>query len=135
MKRNLKVVKTEEYMWRSYCWNQHHGYAYVTCWWVRDADTDELILGGYNNGNNTRSGSVFIERKRDAKAFIDGYSAFHKGDAKVGCNKAGYHFFDSGEVPDYRAPKRYGNRMAAYEAIDSFKTGAVFAAEEEKGDR
>lgn len=74
-KRELKIVKKEAYVWRvnSLGMGEHHGY--IPCWYVVDKNTDEIISGGYRSGNNYQSGTANIPRKKDAKAFIDGYLA------------------------------------------------------------
>ncbi|MBG5537661.1 hypothetical protein [Pseudomonas aeruginosa] len=34
------------------------------------------VAGGYQSGNNTRSGSVNLARRKDAKSWVDGFHAF-----------------------------------------------------------
>ncbi|MFJ7313480.1 hypothetical protein ACIQVE_12045 [Pseudomonas sp. NPDC098747] len=34
------------------------------------------VTGGFTSGNNTRSGTVDLARRKDAKAWIDGYCAY-----------------------------------------------------------
>lgn len=78
--RRLVVTKTREYLWRLYCWNQHADHNWVTCWHVEDADTGEQLAGGHDRGNNTRSGSANLPRKKDAAAWRDGYLAAQAGE-------------------------------------------------------
>ncbi|EMY3672604.1 hypothetical protein [Pseudomonas aeruginosa] len=74
--RGFRIENEPAYLWRMYCWRQHAGHAYVACWYVYDAEGNR-VAGGYDGGNNTRSGSVHIARRKDAKAWVDGFHAYH----------------------------------------------------------
>ncbi len=74
-KRNLIIVKKPAYVWRVNSLGMGEHFAHIPCWYVVDADTNEIIEGGYRSGNNYQSGSAYMPRKKEAKAFIDGYNA------------------------------------------------------------
>lgn len=71
--RELIVVKKPAYVWRVHSWGLGENFNHIPCWYVIDKNTDEIIAGGYHSGSNVQSGRAFIPRKKDAKAFIDGY--------------------------------------------------------------
>ncbi len=73
--RNLVAKKKEAYVWRVNSLGMGEHFNHIPCWYVVDKDTDEVISGGYNSGSNYQSGSANIPRRKDAKAFIDGYNA------------------------------------------------------------
>ena len=72
----FRIVNTPAYIWRIYCWGSHAGHNHVACWYVFDAE-GKRVTGGFTSGNNTRSGTVDLARRKDAKAWVDGYCAFH----------------------------------------------------------
>lgn len=74
--RGFRIENEPAYIWRIYCWGSHAGHNHVACWYVYDAE-GKRVAGGYSSGNNTRSGSVHIARRKDAKAWVDGYLAYH----------------------------------------------------------
>ena len=74
--QGFRIENEPAYLWRIYCWGQHADHSNVACWYVYDAD-GKRVAGGFTSGNNTRSGSVYIPRRKDAKAWVDGYLAYH----------------------------------------------------------
>lgn len=74
--RGFRIENEPAYIWRTSCWGQFANHNHVACWYVYDA-TGKRVAGGYDSGNNTRSGSANIPRRMDAKAWVDGYLAFH----------------------------------------------------------
>lgn len=74
--RGFRIENEPAYIWRIYCWGQFAGHNYVPCWYVYNAE-GKRVAGGYDSGNNTRSGSANLARRKDAKAWIDGWHAFH----------------------------------------------------------
>lgn len=74
--KGFRIENIPAYIWRTYCWGSHSGHAYVACWYVFD-DKDRKVSGGYDSGNNTRSGHANLARLKDAKAWVDGWHAFH----------------------------------------------------------
>ncbi|MBJ2286643.1 MULTISPECIES: hypothetical protein [Bacteria] len=73
--KGFRIVNTPAYIWRIYCWGSHAGHNNVACWYVFDAEGKQ-VTGGYTAGNNTRSGTVDMARRKDAKAWVDGYCAY-----------------------------------------------------------
>lgn len=73
--RGFKIENRPAYIWRMYCFKQHAGHSHVACWYVQDAQGKQ-VAGGYDAGNNTRSGSAKLARRKDAKAWIDGFHAY-----------------------------------------------------------
>ncbi|MBH3307942.1 hypothetical protein I5P84_00550 [Pseudomonas mosselii] len=73
--KGFRIENNPAYIWRIYCWGAHSGHNHVACWYVLDAEGKRLA-GGYDAGNNTRSGRANIPRRKDAKAWIDGWHAF-----------------------------------------------------------
>lgn len=72
--KGFRIENIPAYIWRIYCWGSHAGHNYVACWYVFDAD-GKRVTGGYSSGNNTRSGTVDLARRKDAKAWVDGFLA------------------------------------------------------------
>ncbi|HGA2320483.1 TPA: hypothetical protein ACIRVE_005099 [Pseudomonas putida] len=73
--KGFRIENTPAYIWRIYCWGSHAGHNHVACWYVFDAE-GKRVTGGYTSGNNTRSGTVDLARRKDAKAWVDGYCAY-----------------------------------------------------------
>ena len=73
--RGFRIENEPAYIWRLYCWAQFANHSHVPCWYVYDA-TGKRVAGGYDAGNNTRSGSANLARRKDAKAWVDGWHAF-----------------------------------------------------------
>jgi len=73
--KGFRIENQPAYVWRMYCWHSHAGHNHIPCWYVFDAEGKQ-VTGGYDSGNNTRSGSADIPRRKDAKAWIDGYLAY-----------------------------------------------------------
>lgn len=73
--KGFEIYKVRAYVWRLYCWSQFANYAYIDSWIVRDAETGKHLYGGHRSGNNTSSGYALLARRKDAKAFVDGYVA------------------------------------------------------------
>lgn len=73
--KGFRIENTPAYIWRIYCWGSHAGHNHVACWYVFDAE-GKRVTGGFTPGNNTRSGSVDLARRKDAKAWVDGYCAY-----------------------------------------------------------
>lgn len=73
--KGFRILNQPAYIWRIYCWGAHAGHNHVSCWYVFDME-GKKISGGYTSGNNTRSGAVDLARRKDAKAWIDGYCAY-----------------------------------------------------------
>ncbi|HBO2241647.1 hypothetical protein [Pseudomonas aeruginosa] len=73
--RGFRIENERAYIWRTYCWGSHAGHNWVACWYVYDAH-GKRVAGGYDSGNNTRSGSAHMARRKDAKAWVDGYHAY-----------------------------------------------------------
>lgn len=99
-KRNLIAVNIPAYVWRVHAWGMGENHNYIPCWYVIDKDTNEIILGGFNSGNNFQSGSAYIPRRKDAKAFIQGFLASdddtnpHADVEKVKVNLGSVGYFD-----------------------------------------
>lgn len=74
--RGFRIENEPAYLWRIYCWGSHADHNNVACWYVYDAE-GKRVAGGYRSGNNCKSGSVDLARRKDAKAWVDGYLAFH----------------------------------------------------------
>ncbi|PSV00343.1 hypothetical protein [Photobacterium kishitanii] len=74
-KRNLVAIKKEAYVWRVHSLGMGATLNHIPCWYVVDKDTDEVLAGGYKSGHNCQSGNADIPRRKDARAFIDGYNA------------------------------------------------------------
>lgn len=72
----LKIEKRQDYIWKCYCFGSHYNMDHAVSWYVVDADTGEVMDGGCQSGNNTHSGHVYNERKKDAKAWLDGFLAY-----------------------------------------------------------
>lgn len=81
--RNLEITKTREYVWCLRNFRQDAGFTHITCWHVIDADTGEMVVGGHRRGSNSQSGKAYIPRKKDAKAFIEGYHAAENGEVSI----------------------------------------------------
>lgn len=73
--KGFRIENQPAYVWRMYCWHAHSGHNHIACWYVFDEEGKQ-VAGGYNSGNNTRSGYADIPRRKDAKAWIDGYLAY-----------------------------------------------------------
>jgi hypothetical protein len=73
--KGFRIENDPAYIWRTYCWGSHAGHNHVACWYVFNAE-GKRVTGGYTSGNNTRSGSVDLARRKDAKAWVDGYCAY-----------------------------------------------------------
>ena len=115
--RKLKIEKTREYVWRVFHFGSGAHHNWITCWHVVDADTGERLTGGYSQGNNTRSGYAEIERKKDAKAFIDGYEAATRGEVN----------YTSGHIGPYVRLTKEQRRGLDSEQQEQFKHGARVA--------
>tara|TARA_B100000700_G_scaffold311500_2_gene393773 strand:+ start:188191 stop:188691 length:501 start_codon:yes stop_codon:yes gene_type:complete len=65
------VVNKPAYVWRvnSLGMGEHHGY--IPCWYIVDRDGN-VLDGGYQSGNNCRSGKANYARKKDAMAVAMG---------------------------------------------------------------
>lgn len=74
--KGFRIENIPAYIWRTYCWGSHAGHNYVDCWYVFDAQ-GRKVAGGYDAGNNTRSGKANLARRKDARAWVDGWHAFH----------------------------------------------------------
>lgn len=74
--KGFRIENEPAYVWRMHCWNAHADHNHIACWYVFDAD-GKRVAGGYSSGNNTQSGSAHIARRKDAKAWVDGYLAYH----------------------------------------------------------
>lgn len=78
---HLTVTKTREYVWRigpfgNASLSSHN---HITCWHVDNAKTGNRFEGGHKQGNNCQSGSAVFARKKDAKAWADGFMAAEAG--------------------------------------------------------
>ncbi|EQM71634.1 hypothetical protein QYE80_21480 [Pseudomonas tohonis] len=73
--RGFRIENQPAYIWRIHCWGQFADHNHVPCWYVYDAN-GKCVAGGYDSGNNTRSGSANIPRRKDAKAWVDGFHAY-----------------------------------------------------------
>lgn len=73
--RGFRIENEPAYIWRSYCWGAHYDHAHVACWYVYNL-AGQRVAGGFSAGNNTRSGSAHIARRKDAKAWVDGFKAY-----------------------------------------------------------
>jgi len=77
----LSVVKKEAYVWGLSNFGQHEHHRHIPCWYVINSETQEVLTGGFSRGNNTRSGKADIPRRKDAKAWMEGYQAALAGKA------------------------------------------------------
>ena len=73
--RELVVKKHVVNMWRVSTGARTVCIKPVACWFVVDHNTGEIVKGGYDLGHEDHSGASYIPRRKDAKAFIDGYNA------------------------------------------------------------
>jgi len=73
---NLVIEKRQDYIWKCYNFGHDYNMDFQTSWYVVDTDTNTVMDGGCHSGNNTKSGHVLNERKKDAKAWLDGFNAF-----------------------------------------------------------
>lgn len=73
--KGFRIENNPAYIWRIYCWGSHANHNHVACWYVFDVD-GKRMTGGYTSGNNTKSGTVDFPRRKDAKAWVDGYLAY-----------------------------------------------------------
>jgi hypothetical protein len=73
--KGFRIENDPAYIWRIYSWGSHAGHNHVACWYVLDAE-GKRVTGGYTSGNNTRSGTVDLARRKDAKAWVDGFCAY-----------------------------------------------------------
>lgn len=88
--RGFKITNEPAYIWRTYCWGSHAGHNHVPCWYVQDA-TGKRVVGGFYAGNNTRSGYANVPRRKDAKAWVDGFLAFANEPENRELTKAGFY--------------------------------------------
>ena len=103
--KGFRIENEPAYLWRSYCWGSHYDHANVACWYVYDTE-GKRVAGGYDSGNNTRSGSVHIARRKDAKAWVDGYLAFHNEPENRKVLRNGYAVHE----PTYCSPRSVTGR-------------------------
>jgi len=95
-------VNRPAYVWRVYALGMGAIHGNIPCWYVVDTEIGEDIVGGYDNGNNSRSGSAYLSRKRDAQAWLDGYLSGLAGDY--------YTTTPSGRIAvDWRDANRYAD--------------------------
>jgi hypothetical protein len=69
---SLRVVRSDEYIWKSYCWNAHFELAWTTAYHVVDSE-NRLVEGGSWSGGNSRAGYVRFPRRKDAVAWLAGF--------------------------------------------------------------
>ena len=128
--RNLIIKKETPYLWRVNSAFSQVSHNHVDSWIVEDADTGEILIGGHTQGNNCRSGSVGVERKKHAVAFIAGYHAFEQDNGLVDTLYNPHYPEYVGVEPEYKR-KRIGwgkNEFRAdRECADHFKYGAIKA--------
>lgn len=138
----LQVVKTREYVWRTYNFGSDASHNYIDVWWVLKVDddgTEEVMAGGYTQGSNTKSGMAMIPRRRDAMAWARGFMVGIEADeSDLRLNDFPLYL---GKNP-YRATSESvgrvfqpGNRLVNYfgrkydgEEAESFQAGADHAA-------
>lgn len=138
----LQVVKTVEYVWRVYNFGSDASHNHIDVWWVlsiNENGPDEVLAGGYTQGNNTKSGSAMIERRRDAMAWARGYlvgleaddSAFRLSDYPMYLGRNPYKATSESVrqvfQPGSRLVNHFGKRYDQLEA-ESFQSGADAAA-------
>lgn len=90
--KGFRIDNQPAYVWRMHCWNAHADHNWIACWYVFDAE-GKRVTGGYDSGNNTRSGSAGIPRRKDAKAWIDGYLAYRSEPENRKETAAGHCFY------------------------------------------
>lgn len=73
--KGFRIEKEPAYVWRLTCFRQFADFSWIACWYVYDAE-GKRVAGGYDSGSNVRSGQANIPRRKDAKAWVDGYLAF-----------------------------------------------------------
>lgn len=74
--KGFQIENIPAYVWRMHCFRQDAGHNHIACWYVSDAE-GKRVAGGYSAGNNTQSGRADLARRKDAKAWVNGYLAYH----------------------------------------------------------
>lgn len=123
MARTLNIEKAKAYIWRLSCFRAHSHFAWVEGWNVVDAATGEVVYGGFRSGSNVESGCAYVERKKDAVAFVAGYQAAIDNPFLVGGNRCGR--FVHWEGNPYNGAGKGDERQRR-----AFDSGAITAASE-----
>lgn len=87
---NFTITKTREYVWRIGPFGDSalSSHNHITCWHVED-ESGNRIAGGHSQGSNCRSGEAVFARKKDAKAWADGYAAAEAGRVELKSTRFG----------------------------------------------
>ncbi len=74
--KGFTIDKEHAYVWRVVLWGSSSHHNWIPAWSVRD-ESKRVVLGGHFQGNNTKSGYANVPRRKDAKAWVDGFRSFH----------------------------------------------------------
>lgn len=74
--KGFKISNERAYVWRLALWGSCAHHNWIASWHIEDSE-GKRVAGGHYSGNNTKSGFADIPRRKDAKAWVDGYRAYH----------------------------------------------------------